>query len=53
MQCPLNTQDENACYMLVIYVEAEQWTEAPESDNDENPLAAVLEECEEPCGEEA
>jgi hypothetical protein len=39
--------------MLVIYIEAEQWTKAPESDDDENPLAAVLEECEEQCGQEA
>ncbi len=31
-------------------IEAERWTEAPESDDNENPLAAMLEECEEPCG---
>jgi hypothetical protein len=36
-----------------IDVEAERWTETLESDDDENPLAAVLEECEEPCRLEA
>jgi hypothetical protein len=32
---------------------AERWIEAPESDDDESPLAAVLAECEEPSGQDA
>ena len=36
-----------------VSVEAETWTEAPESDDDENPLAAALAECAEPTGEDA
>ena len=30
-----------------------QWIEAPDSDDDESPLAAVLAECDEPSGQDA
>ena len=36
-----------------INIEAEQWIEAPDSDDDESPLAAVLAECDEPSGQDA
>jgi hypothetical protein len=32
---------------------AERWIEAPESDDDESPLVAVLAECEEPSRQDA
>lgn len=36
-----------------ISIPAERWTEAPESDDDENELATALAECEDPTGNDA
>ena len=43
-------------YMNIVNIEAdsvERWIEAPESDDDESPLVAVLAECEEPSRQDA
>ncbi len=50
----LSSTDGDVCTAEeCISVEAEPWTKASVSDDDENPLSAVREECNEPSGQDA